>query len=235
MKEFFKDIFEFVLNTLFPIYCLGCTIEQRSYFCEPCQNKLLLNPAQQCIVCHLPSIQGLTHPKCITRFKPEGLLSIFDYSDKVISEAIILGKYKFVPDIYQELSEIAATYISLNYQNIFKQADYICFVPLNSGRQRWRGFNQAEIIGKVFSETFHLPIIKALVRNRNTKTQKDLGKDQRQNNMKNAFSFNNVDIKNKNLILVDDVMTTGATLLEAVKVLKNNGANNIYCVTLARD
>jgi len=103
------------------------------------------------------------------------------------------------------------------------------------------------------SENLNLPCTSVLVRSKVTKTQKDLRKEQRIKNVSDAFAVNtklpspihgegsgerlNVKdlIRGKNIILVDDVTTTGATLMEAAKVLKRNGAAKVICLTIARD
>jgi glutaredoxin-like YruB-family protein len=126
------------------------------------------------------------------------------------------------------------------------------------------GFNQAEILCQTIGKELNLPVIDLLKRHKLTKVQKDIKKkEQRAKNMEGAFAMRSspllfkegcrpqgdgvvgddeqltdkipFDIHNRSFILVDDVVTTGSTLLEAVKVLKRNGAAKVYCLTVARD
>ena len=109
-------------------------------------------------------------------------------------------------------------------------------IPLHTSRQRWRGFNQAEILCQSLNENLGLACINVLVRCKITKTQKDLKKEGRLKNVANAFKLKpGADVHNKNIILVDDVTTTGATLQDAAGVLKRNGAAKVICLTVARD
>jgi len=178
---------------------------------------------------------GLTHPKCKTPHSPTVLISFFDYRDPKISKLIITGKYKFIPEIYEILGNLAAGSLNETYQNML-QTFIIVPLPLAIWRKRWRGFNQAEILAKIFSEKLEVPLLGTLKRIRTTKVQKDLNREERIKNILGAFSLRSeVDIKNKKILLVDDVITTGVTLREATKVLKRNGAGDVWCLTLARD
>jgi competence protein ComFC len=92
----------------------------------------------------------------------------------------------------------------------------------------------------VISRELDLPILDVLIRKKMTKTQKDLKKEQRIKNVANAFAFKSPlfekeGVRGSSFILVDDVTTTGSTLLEAAKVLKRNGAEKVICLTVARD
>jgi len=182
----------------------------------------------------MPSIRGLTHPKCFTVSKPEQLVSIYDYHDKLISQAIITGKYRFVPKIYQQLSEISSIIFKQEYLGV--NASFIVPIPLSAKRKRWRGFNQAEIFAENLGQTLGIEVAFFLRRIKNTLTQKDLDHQRRLRNMRNAFAvIDQQRFLGKTILLVDDVATTGATLLEASKMLKRAGAKEVRCVTIAQD
>ena len=98
-----------------------------------------------------------------------------------------------------------------------------------------RGFNQCEIIARKLGEKLDLPVYSDIVKIKNTKEQKALSKEERFINIKGAFKVKNSNnIKNKKIILIDDVITTGATLLECEKVLKENGVKEIKILTVAK-
>lgn len=107
-------------------------------------------------------------------------------------------------------------------------------VPLHPKRQKWRGFNQSAVIGQILSKKIGLDYQEALKRTRYTKPQVELsGKDRRQN-IRNAFSLTKSYILSPNVLLLDDVWTTGSTLKECAYVLKRGGAKKVWAITLAR-
>jgi ComF family protein len=111
-------------------------------------------------------------------------------------------------------------------------ADIICHVPLHEKRRRSRGFDQAEELAKRISEQTGKPFVSALRRIRNTKTQTKLNAVQRQENMRGAFE--STCPVNGRVILVDDVLTTGATAAECAAVLMAAGAADVTVLTFAR-
>jgi ComF family protein len=108
-------------------------------------------------------------------------------------------------------------------------------VPLHKSRHRERGFNQSEIVAQEISKLTGLYVLKnALKRKKNTKDQTNLSPQQREENVKGAFVVTQPDMINgKNIILVDDVITTGATLSECARMLKQAGAEKILGMTIA--
>ncbi len=241
IKPLAKDVYHFILDTLFPIYCLVCEKEDKGFICDECINKLTKLQHQHCIICKKPSIGGLTHPACKTLHSPEGLISIFDYHDKTVADILIKGKYKFLPKIYEILAELVVQNLLTDFPDILNFKSKILNpllvpLPLHKSRLRWRGFNQSRVLVQSIGNLLSLPYNIVLVRCKSTKTQKDLKREERIKNVSAAFKLNdNANIKDKNIILIDDVVTTGSTLLEACKVLKRNGAKDVWCLTVARD
>lgn len=108
-------------------------------------------------------------------------------------------------------------------------------VPLHRRRYLERGFNQAEIIARAWSKHLSLPMLKnVLVRSRPTLTQVGLGRAERQKNLVGAFKLKQP-IESPGVILIDDVFTTGSTLQECARVLKEGGAKEVWGVTIARE
>ncbi len=244
LKSLYRDIKTFTLDTLFPIYCIACEREQEGskFICDDCVGKLTPLSHQFCVVCHKMSIGGLTHPKCQTPHSPDGLISILDYQDEKVADILIKGKYSFLPKLYDELGALMARHLTENYPAWLHATRYtLTAVPLHWMRQNWRGFNQAQILAQALAKELNLPCCEVLSRKKFTKTQKNLKKDERVKNVDSAFSLSpkilspKSYILNQDVILIDDVTTTGSTLKEAVKVLKRNGAAKVYCLTVARD
>lgn len=112
----------------------------------------------------------------------------------------------------------------------------ITAIPLSKKRERERGFNQAECIARAVSEHSGIPYARLLERNKVTKAQAKLSAAERQENVADAFQISpqrNLELTGKTVILVDDVVTTGATLHEAAKTLRQTGDGHIICVTVA--
>lgn len=115
------------------------------------------------------------------------------------------------------------------------KADNIIPVPLFRTKRVQRGYNQSEYIAKGLRETLGIPVLNsALKRIRNTRTQTGLDIDERKQNMDGAFRIKNIEaISGKNIILVDDVVTTGATINECAKMLKESGAGDVFVISFA--
>ena len=144
---------------------------------------------------------------------------------------IIIDPLKYNNKTY--LSKYIATIMKekLDLENI--KFDYILFVPLHKKRLRQRGFNQAEKIAMDLSKIVDIPTVDNISRKYNTKRLYKLGKEERINELKNAFVIkeNIIDLKNKNVLLVDDIFTTGSTVNEISKILKINGVNKVFVST----
>jgi len=114
-------------------------------------------------------------------------------------------------------------------------ADFIVAVPLHKRKLRERGFNQSKIIASQLSEKLGIPVLPdSVIRKRNTRSQTGLSREERRKNVKDAFKLTGkVDLEGRRLLLVDDVLTTGATVSECARTLKSAGAERIWGVTLA--
>jgi competence protein ComFC len=114
--------------------------------------------------------------------------------------------------------------------------DAVTFVPLEKRRLRERGFNQSRILASSLSKEFGIPLVDALEKIRVTKHQNELSREDRLTNLGGAFRVKNTSrpLKGLKVLLIDDVMTTGATLNACSLSLFNEGAAEIRCLTLAR-
>lgn len=228
---------ESFLDLIFPKFCISCK-KEGSYICPDCKLRLQVNYYPLCPVCKnkVSATQKCLHHKSATRF----CLSSFSYDNILIKDLIHSFKYGFIKSIGPELAEFQIETIkkSLFYDHIRNapQNFLLIPVPLHKKRLAWRGFNQSEILAKKISEELDLDIFCDLKRIKHTPPQIDMtDKDQRQANIKNAFVCDKSrKIKGKIAILVDDMITTGATLEECAKILKKNGAKEVWALTLAK-
>lgn len=116
------------------------------------------------------------------------------------------------------------------------EVDLILPVPLHSKRLRWRGFNQSVLLARQLSRAYGIPLHPYILsREKETPPQTQLSEDDRRRNVRGVFSVHGKEvIKGKNLLLVDDVYTSGATVNECSRALKQAGAKEVYVLTLAR-
>ena len=192
-------------------------------------------------MCGRGSLGGLTHPGCRRPFGLDGLTSIFAY-EGVIEKAIKKLKYKFVSDLASDLVELFLSFGGEDkaFWDFCRQEGVVLVpIPLHPRRLRWRGFNQAELLGKLIAKNLGIKFAPdLLLRVKNTKPQVELDKKSRRQNIRRAFALNKNsqfdNLKICNFIIFDDVWTSGATLREAGKVLKRNGAKRVWGLTLAR-
>jgi ComF family protein len=227
MLKFFKDI-------LFPIECLFCK-KYGAWICADCFTKLKINDQQSCLHCKKTNATGEFCPTCQENYSFNGVLIAGDYEDQNLAEAIKKYKYSFIEDLGHDLGNFLTVFLSaqINF-NLINSNTILMPIPLSKARRRYRGFNQAEVLAKIISTNFNLEISKDLIRPRHKKPQAKLNEAQRKENLKNAFAWAGPDLKNKNIILIDDVVTTGATLNECAKVLKAANAAAIWGLVIAK-
>ncbi len=223
------------LDLLFPRRCLGCGVEG-NYLCLPCQEKIRF-PPQRCVVCGKPSFLGRVHQECRRKkIFLKGLLVAADYQNQSIQNLIWNFKYNSV----SPLGEILATlltdfFISLDLLDFFATSAVIP-VPLHKRRLRERGFNQAQVLAQKFAHKTGLEFLEVLRKEKNTKDQIELSREERLRNVQDSFaSLPHPSLGERKIILVDDVATTGATLNECAKVLRGQGAGEIWGLVVARN
>lgn len=234
-------MFDFIASLLYPKRCVGCKKPDR-YICDNCFSKISFLEYQLCGICQKGSIDGLTHPKCQAPQAIDGIISAIAYKG-IVKKLLYQFKYKpFLSDLKTPLGKLF--YEGLIQQEAFakfvsRENVLITAVPLHVSRERKRGYNQSELLGIELSRMLFLPYVSNLIiRIKQTKPQFELKKDARKENLKGAFSLNikfKNKIKGKNIILVDDITTTGTTLRECAKVLKQSGAGKVIGVTLAHE
>lgn len=116
---------------------------------------------------------------------------------------------------------------------LVRRGELITYVPLTDRKLRERGFNQAKLLARYLAQEVDLPLVEALMKTRETQPQAELGRKERRTNLKDSFAPVRT-IHRDEVLLIDDVFTTGATATECSKALKHAGAKRVYVVTLAR-
>ena len=215
-----KRIKNFLINLLFPKYCLGCQREG-DYLCEDCQATLEISSIHQ-----KADLEELSD-----------LYFAADYQKPLIQN--VIQQFKYEPFI-KELAKSLSSLIIEHFQLLDNKPDFTDFilipVPLAKRRQRWRGFNQAEEISLNLAEFWKIPLLNGtLFKIKNTLPQVELSDEERKESIKGAFICKSPEkIKGKKILLVDDVFTTGSTMTECARILKVSGAREIVGIVVAR-
>lgn len=224
-----------LLDFFYPISCLHCG-QSNTYLCQRCsQIHLNYRPRQRCGLCNQPSITGSTHSKCQTPYQINGVFAITARSP-LIMKFLKQIKYRFSYHLTKSLHNLDCSHLPLS----ITQADLLIPIPLHPRRLRWRGFNHAEKITQVLSHTLGIPYnTQLLIKTRHTVPQAEIiHRHDRQQNLQQAFHMHPQakiqNIKNKHLVLVDDITTTGATLTQAAIPLKRAGAASIWGLVITR-
>jgi len=215
----FKKIF---IDLLFPIECLGCRREGK-WLCQDCFDKIKINFESQPYQSENSSALN-------------GVWTATDYSQALVAKTLQSFKYNFIVDLGEILGELLVKFLAAKMaENSNLSFDVVTAVPLSKKRSLWRGFNQAEILARQVSKNFGWPIDFGLIRRRHhNRPQVGLKAAERLANTKGIFEFNQKQLKYKKILLIDDVITTGATMQECAKVLKAAGAEEIWGLVIAK-
>jgi ComF family protein len=224
-----ENIFDYFL----PKQCLECNI-QGSYICKVCLERVPL-AKQICPVCKKYSLEGRAHKFCKGSDTLDGLYSIWCYRG-IVRKALITTKYKYVYQVIKELSSQASIEIK-KFKILNNKRVVLVPIPARKDRVNWRGFNQTNIITRVISKDLGLKTNeRLLIKTGKNPPQTGLSKENRQKNIKDTFRVNrNIKVdKNALLVIVDDVWTTGSTINEVTRTLKENGFDKIWGIVLSR-
>jgi competence protein ComFC len=232
-----NQIKEFILDLIFPRECVGCSSEG-GYLCKSCLEKIDLNSDFYCALCKRLSEMGRICYNCQSKTSLKAIWVAANYNNKIFQDLIHNFKYNYLESISADLALLLSKY--LQQKNILKSFDItpenaiLVPVPLHRKRFLGRGFNQSELLAKELGKLLSLESFNLLKRVKNTETQINLNRSQRQENVKDAFEINGNFANNKKIILIDDVVTTGSTLKECSKALAAAGYQEIYGLVIAQ-
>jgi len=238
-----RRIINGLVDIVYPKTCLACKNRLKAssidnLICVQCWDKIKKNMPPFCHSCgrHLEKSNFTKNicPACLKiKLHFDRAFSPCAYTD-IIKELIHQFKYNNKDYLGLPLSRLMIEFIK-EYNLPMDYIDFVVPIPLHKTRLREREFNQAEILSRHIAETFKKEMLSgALQRHRHTKRQADLEVNERLLNVQGSFSVTSgAHIKGKNILLVDDVLTTGATSSEAASALKNAGVNIVFVLTLA--
>lgn len=240
-NDIFKYMTNMILEYVYPsnISCIICDkpINKTNTYslCKDCFMKLSFI-LDGCVKCGKPiinySLEEINVSGCNNcngkNFYFDKVVSCIEYND--FSKKIIFGfKYKNKTYMSRYIANIMKEKIMVDCINF----DYILFVPIHKKRMKKRGFNQAEKIAKYLANETDKSIIDCIVRKQHTRKLYKLNGDERKNELKGAFELNERkhELKDKSILLIDDIFTTGSTVNEISKLLKIIGVKKIIVAT----
>ncbi len=220
------------LDLLFPPRCVGCG-EAGTWLCQRCIHQTARVEPPFCIRCgrKLDDPASTLCPQCrAAPLKIERIRSVFTF-EGVIREAIHRLKYDGITALAPPLGRLMAEHWLTHPM----QSDMIVPVPLHRERVRKRGFNQARLLAGELSERTNLAMDDTtLVRHRATASQVGLDVEQRKANVQDAFRCTSRRLANRQVLLIDDVCTSGSTLEACAVALRGGGVDSVQALTLAR-
>lgn len=206
--------------------------------CSRCSSEVRILDGLVCVSCGVPLPDGGAHCfRCRrnrVRLASDLMRGAVAYNGPVRR---LVHKLKFGD--CPHLARLLGTYLVDLYTRILgaPTIDWVCAVPLSWSRLLVRGYNQAELIARHFARAAGLPYVRALRRSRSTRPQARLSREQRLRNVRGAFALRvPADaVAGAVVAVIDDVCTTGQTLDQCARILKDAGAERVYCLSAARD
>jgi ComF family protein len=229
--------FSSILDMIFPKNCLSCH-KEGFYVCPDCFVKIPLQKGIRCYVCGRRAPNGKTCSDCKTKIdsKLTGLLIASDWNNMLVRQMIYEFKYRFIKDIDQPLGNLLIRFFELNK---IMNSQILIPVPLHKRRLSWRGFNQAQLLASQIKKYLNIPMAdNFLIRKQYTFPQMEIkDRSQRIKNVSGAFAINHRienPIRNKIVILIDDICTTASTFENCAKALQPLGPKQIWALAVAR-
>ena len=210
-----NNFVNFVLSMFFPSRCPYC-------------KKIIHHGMTECEDC-FKELYGI--PKKTVTHAGISCMAPFAYQAKVRDSLI---DFKFNGNSFNAGSYAKAICHAIEYCNITDKFDIITFVPISKKRKNERGFDQSELTAEYVGELLGKKVKTLLKKTRQNKNQHDLNLHERTQNVKGVYTALNTEcIEHQNILLIDDIATTGNTLSECCRILKENGAGHVICMTIA--
>ncbi len=228
IAKFFKEYF---YNPNWRCLSCGKEIFENEKFCSTCKSSLPYNDGAICEHCG----------RAVTAFEPycstcknvlvdlDKCRSPFIYAPPI---STLIKKAKYDRGIY--IIDYFADQLSLAYLQNYFNADYLTFVPMTQKAEKKRGYNQSKILAEKLSLLINVPVLDCVEKTKETERQATLGRAERLKNLDGVFKvFDKKSIKDKSILIIDDVSTTGATAEVLAKRLKSAGAKIVNLLTVA--
>ena len=220
------------LDLLFPPRCVGCGREG-SFICYSCCQALPRITPPLCPRCGRPQLSGILCPGCVSwQADIDGIRSPFRF-DGVARQAIHQLKYRNVRTLAVPLAKLLHDYLITNPIS----GEVLVPVPLHQKRLKERGYNQSSLLAQELGKLTNLPVVDdCLIRLRHAPPQARTSTvDERRSNVAGAFTCPDHRLQDRQVLLIDDVSTSGATLDACAAALKAAGASSVWGLVLARE
>ncbi len=227
-----KRLGDAALDLVFPKSCLGCGREG-DYICSRCRNTLVIIAPPFCPRCGRPQVSGVICPSCISWDSAiDGIRAPFRF-EGIIRQAVHQLKYRNLRSLARPLAALMMDYLSTH--DI--PANILVPVPLHPRRLRERGYNQSGLLAKELGKLTSIPVTEdSLIRQKYVIPQaKTQSVEERRANMAGAFKYRGDGVKDLQVLLIDDVATSAATLDACAAPLKQGGAKSVWGLVLARE
>lgn len=242
--DYLRAAGSWLLDAVFPPHCIGCGVlideHPVNYLCARCERALPVRRGFECIGCKYSVKLGVTCGLCASAWSIDRLFIAAPLKEPLVDQLIKLYKYRFISELHRPLAELMAHHTAWAAQtkgfSFFSEIPLITSVPLHPYRQRWRGFNQSEILARDLAGRFQMEYAALLSRTHKTPPQAGTdSKEERMRNLEGIFACTAPDrVRGRSILLIDDICTSGATLDECARVLKQNGARSVAGFVVAR-
>jgi ComF family protein len=219
-------------DILFPCFCVSCgsfVLSGNNNICQACASSIEIL-SEGCPICCGIVNKG----KCTIceerKFYPDKNFIIFEYKN-VVMDAVHALKFKGIRNVYKAL----IPFLKQKLNEIEHEIDLITYVPMQYKKIKKRGYNQSELFASAMAAEWGKPAAGILMERKNSGVQRDLNYTERFINVIDRYEIKDkFRIKGKNILIIDDVFTTGATLNECARCLKNAGAERVFTCAIAR-
>ena len=236
----FKKCRNSISETLTEIFaptcrCVSCgkDVFDGTAFCAECHKRIVHNNGKTCKRCGV-GIEG-EEDYCgncaFDKIYFDRAYSVFSY-EGAVQQAILSMKFNNLGSY----AMVLAKYLVFMAEKVNLSYDLVTYAPMSKLALRKRRYNQARLLAKHFCAFRNEDelLVEAVIKIKETEAQEKLNKDERKTNLLGAYKFNSdVNVKGKRVLVIDDVKTTGATLNECAKILKDAGAVAVYAITVA--
>jgi competence protein ComFC len=220
------------LDLIFPRHCVGCN-KEGTFLCDSCYRSLTRILPPLCPRCGRPQPSGILCSSCIHwPAEIDGIRSPFRF-EGVMRHAIHQLKYQNLRGLVVPLAELLRDYLISSPM----PGEVLVPVPLHQKRMKERAYNQAGLLTRKLGKLIKLPVVdNCLVRRRHTPPQARASNvTERRSNIANAFTCRDNRLENKQVLIIDDVTTSGATLDACAVALKATGVTSVWGLVMARD
>ena len=225
-------LWESLCDYIFPKECFGCS-KEGEYLCSACFDKIRLFDEFPCFICNEGVFEEGICPDCREKTGIDRIIVATRYKDNYAGELVEALKYDFLESTAEEIAGLLIAQIEKKeLKNVFEGATIIA-IPLHKKRFAERGFNQSALLAERLAMFYNCEVRgNLLLRQKNTMQQATLSREERQENVKDAFEVDPLIVIPEKVILIDDVLTTGSTFSQSAKVLKASGVKHVCCVAV---